>query len=306
MGLPLREPVFVSSFGKHLAHDVLHLGDMFSRTLLPLLLVIFMASNSLAASDSAPCRYSRGLLWIDVHVGSSSKSLRFLLDSGAEESVIDTRAAEKLGVKFASRELVQKVGGTAAAYRTQTMSLRFAGATMRKSLLALDLRSSSRACGRRIDGLLGADFFGGRIVQIDYAANKVRLLRSSPRSAGARQIPITMNFDAMCVPLLVDGNRLNKVRIDTGCDQALHWTTSSSESKKGRSKKRSIGLSKGWKRSKKCNVRLGNLSLGSLRTSVRSHPIFPGEEGLLGNPALSRYVVTFDMRKGRLILQPGG
>ena len=117
-----------------------------------LLCFLFIAVNGASAE---PCLNDKGLIWIEVKIGESPESLSFLLDSGAEESVIDQRAAKKLGLKFASRETVQKVTGKATAYRTEDVALKFAGATLRKPLLALSLRAASRSCRRKIDGLLG-------------------------------------------------------------------------------------------------------------------------------------------------------
>jgi hypothetical protein len=265
---------------------------------------LFLTSNVVAGTSSASFSYDKGLLWINVLVGGSPEPFTFLLDSGAEESVIDQRTAKKLGVKYTSREKIQKVTGSAIAHRTVPVALHFAGATLQKPLLALSLRSASKSCGRRIDGLLGADFFVRRIVQIDFNSNCIRLLSPPFHASNAHQFPITMNYAAMCVPVRVDGTELKKVRLDTGSDLALHWTSASlSKAHKVRLKRSSIGLARSMGRSKLCRVHLGRLSLGSFRTSVHPRPIFPGEDGLLGNAALSRFVVTIDMVKDRLILE---
>jgi hypothetical protein len=147
-----------------------------------------------------------------------------------------------------------------------------------------------------------ADFFAGRIVQIDYGSNAVRLLQTSPRLATS--IPIQMNYNAMCVPVTVDGNRLNRVRVDTGCDQPLHVsTTSLSAVERTKEKRSSIGLSKGATLLRHCGIQLGGLSIGNFPTTFHLRPIFPNEDGLLGNRALSEFIMTIDMRKRRLILE---
>ena len=265
-----------------------------------LLLCLTTAGLAARAESSTPCRYEKGLVWVDVNVNNSREPLTFLLDSGAEESVIDQRAAKKLGLRFASREVVQAVGGKVTAFRTENAALQFAGVTIRKPLLAMNLRSASKTVGRTIDGLLGADFFTNRIVQIDYRAGQVCLLNKSPRSATS--LPIVTNYDAMCVAVDVDGNRLNRVRLDTGCDQALRWAMRADS--KTTANRRTIGLSSGNTRERRCALQMGGLALGEFKTSLHSRPVFPGEDGLLGNEALAKHVVTIDMVNRRLHLSP--
>jgi hypothetical protein len=52
-------------------------------------------------------------------------------------------------------------------------------------------------------------------------------------------------------------------------------------------------------------VRVGTIDLANLPVKIRAREIFPGEAGLLGNGALSRYRVTIDGIGKRLVLEPG-
>ena len=71
-----------------------------------------------------------------------------------------------------------------------------------QQLLAIDLSNASRVCGRKIDGLLGADFLQGRVVQIDYKAQKIRLFACGENPAGnAVCLPLKRLNDSFCIPV---------------------------------------------------------------------------------------------------------
>jgi hypothetical protein len=59
------------------------------------------------------------------------------------------------------------------------------GIVLPKSVLAIDLRALSHRCDQRVDGILGVDFFRGRIVQIDFTEGRVRILeKCDPKPTG--------------------------------------------------------------------------------------------------------------------------
>ncbi|MCB1087477.1 MAG: clan AA aspartic protease, partial [Verrucomicrobiae bacterium] len=108
--------------------------------------------------------YRDGLIWIPVTIEGQPKPLSFLLDSGAEQSVIDLRLAEKLGFALAGQETVLRVDGPARSYTTEKLSLSIDTQRWAGALLAMDLSSASRNVRGRIDGLIGMDFLRSRCV----------------------------------------------------------------------------------------------------------------------------------------------
>src|SRR5260370_11172314 len=121
-------------------------------------------------------QYQDGLIWLKAEVPAKAKSLNFLLDSGAGVSVIDLDRARALGMRIGDPETVQGVSGCAVAYRVDDFQANSGGVVLPKSVLAIDLQATSQRCHEHIDGILGMDFFRGRIVQIDFAAGPVRIL----------------------------------------------------------------------------------------------------------------------------------
>ena len=211
--------------------------------------------------------------------------------------------ARQLGLKFGGSEAVRGVNSRSTASWVSGFAATANGLQMPASLLAVDLGGASRACGRRIDGLLGADFLEGRVVQIDYKAGKIRLLdRASATMAGGSSLPLRRLNDGFGVPVSVCGNKAEWMRLDTGCDAALHWVISKRDRLQN-SHMVSIGLSPASRNLAKADVCLGTDCLHNVTIGFQEREIFPGESGLLGNGLLSRYRVTIDTAKNRVLLE---
>lgn len=270
---------------------------------LMLMSLVLAVSSHVHATTHIPFQFRDGLVWVKVSVPGHSEKLNFLLDSGAGISVLDSGTAQRLGVPMGAEERVHGVNGSVSSHRVDRFSGTIAGIPVPRRLLALDLSGVSAVCHQRIDGLLGADFFRSRIVQIDFAAERLRLLsRSEASVTGGESLPLVRRGDALCTRISVAGRPADWVRVDTGCDSALRWVASHSVAASLR--RSSIGIAVQSPRYLTTNVQLGNLRFGGVKAGIHSKPIFPGEAGLLGNGLLSRFVVTFDVPGKRLLLHP--
>lgn len=248
-----------------------------------------------------PVEYCGGYLWLKVSVAGQREPLNFVLDSGAASSVLDISAARRLDLKLGRRVSVQGVHSRTTAWRIERFAARAAGIAMPESLLALDLSAVSKTCHQPISGLLGADFFRGRIVQIDFAAGKVRLLDDAPPPARCEVLPLKTRNGAFCVPVGIAGNSAQWMRVDTGCDSALEWAFNrSSEDQRSDT---SIGLTSVHACSISADVQLGGRTLRGVKTGVHDRQMFSGEAGLLGTALLSQFRVTIDAPGGRLFLE---
>ncbi len=254
------------------------------------------------AATEIPFTFRAGMIWLKISVAGQSTPLNFLLDSGAGRSVLHLGTAQRLGVKLGARETVQGVEGHCAAYRVDGFAATVASTMPApREVLALDLSPVSEGCGARIDGLLGADFFRGRIVQIDFAAQKIRLLnRNELPASGAQVLPLICRNDAFCVRVGVDHNAPQWMRLDTGCSSALEWVVADAKSR--RAAGTSVAAAAGSGEHIHTDVLLGSEQLSAVKTGVHQKPIFDGEAGLLGNGLLSRFCITVDLEKSRLLL----
>ena len=246
-------------------------------------------------------RYLDGLIWLKVEVPGKNESLNFLLDSGAGVSVLDLGRASNLGIRIGNSESVQGGNGPAVAYRVDDFQGVSGDITLPKSVLAINLQTISNCCHQHIDGILGIDFFRGRVVQIDFAAGRVRLLeKCDVNLANCEILPIKMCNDAFCVPVRVAGNPAQWMRLDTGCDASLEWVGSGPG--KRLIKETSIGLSHPSREYVRTAVQIGKQHF-TIPAAIHAEPIFSGEAGLLGNGLLSKFRLTIDEPGDRVIFE---
>lgn len=249
-----------------------------------------------------PFEYRDGLIWLKVRAEGTREPLNFLLDSGAGVSVIDLGAAQRLNLKLAARVSVRGVQTETTGHWPQRLSASMSDVPLPREFLALDLQKLSKACAHRVDGLVGADFFRDRVVQVDFAACRVRLLAVAPAKAD-ESLTLEIQKDVLRVPVAVNGAKPQWMRLDTGCASALQWVSATRPAATAATRRRmSVGLAEVPVTMANTTVGLGKLRFESVPTGVHSKQIFAGEAGLLGNGLLSRFIVTVDAPNKRLLL----
>lgn len=249
-----------------------------------------------------PFEYREGLLWIKVAVPQAEQPLNFLVDTGAGVSVINLNTAKRIGLKLGREVTVRGVDTMLTGYWQQHLSAKVGGVRLPREYLAVDLEKLSSSCERPVDGLVGADFFRGRVVRIDFDAQKIRLLKPDQARKSEDSLPLQLRSCGMRVPISVNGQTNQWVRLDTGCATALQWVTS--EVPDQCTRQMAIGLAEISIPQTKTSVGIGGHQFSDIPTGLHEKPIFPGEAGLLGNGLLSRFsTVTIDAKAGRVILK---
>jgi hypothetical protein len=115
--------------------------------------------------------------------------LSMMLDSGADPSIVDLKAARNLGLALASKGEAGSGGGADVnlSYETTLPLLEISGLkAMHVAALGMDLSKISSALGRPVQGVLGYSLFKSRIVQIDYPRHLVRFYATAPARPDAR------------------------------------------------------------------------------------------------------------------------
>ncbi|MBI2950227.1 MAG: retropepsin-like domain-containing protein [Verrucomicrobia bacterium] len=148
-----------------------------------LTVAVLLLSSALARAlppgmGEIPLELRDGLLWVKVATPQSTNLLNFLVDSGANVSVVDLRVARKLRVKLGRRVQVRGVNAQTEGYWPTALSCTATNVPLPDNFLAVDLGRLSQSCTYSVDGLLGADFFMDRVVQIDFVGRRLRILES--------------------------------------------------------------------------------------------------------------------------------
>lgn len=262
------------------------------------------ASNAPVGGAEIPFEFRDGFVWVEVTVPSSLKPLNFLLDSGAQVSVINARTAKKLGMKGGRPVSVMGVGNTTTGLWPQTTEARAGAIELPRNYLALDLSRLSEACtNATVDGIIGADFFHDRIVQVDYEHKVVRLFPEAPAEPGMQVLPLRIRPCGMLVPVRINGSKPQWLRLDTGCASSVQWVTGNIRPEQC-TWRVAVALTRISVPVTRTIITLGAEKFENVPTDVHADEIFPGENGILGNGLLSRFsTVTVDSKGGRLFLR---
>ena len=133
---------------------------------------------------------------VKVTIGQS-RPFSFILDTGADATIIRTDVAKELGLKL---EGTVNIGGAGAGSQTgyfvrdASWSLVGLRGFSQPLVLAIPLTELSTALGRPIDGIIGGQFIRQFVVELDYQARQLTLHdRKSFKYAGTGEtIPIEL------------------------------------------------------------------------------------------------------------------
>ncbi len=248
-----------------------------------------------------PFHFGDGFICFEARVAQSGEPLNLLLDSGAGASVLSLRAARRLKIKLGATENVRGVGSQASAYHIDPLRTNAGSVALPAIPLAVDLSMADELCSRPVDGLIGVDFFKGRVVQIDYARHCLRILGPEASPAGGERLPMKFLNGIMCVPMGVNDSQARWTRFDTGCNDALHWVIPRPQERAARAGV-SIGFVTSPNDTTLTTVSLGSRAMDKVKTSLHGRALFEGEAGLLGNGVLSRFTVTVDWPNRQVVL----
>jgi predicted aspartyl protease len=144
---------------------------------------------------------------------------RFILDTGANRSVLSQALATHLGLAHAGVGVVHSIDGADSAMLVNVESISFGA--LRLSRGDTPVLDGPMLGGE--DGLLGVDGMAGRLLYIDFTKHCVEVYESAAqlRMKGWRRVPARMRFGSL---LMVRGEILGvriNVLLDTGSDISL-------------------------------------------------------------------------------------
>jgi predicted aspartyl protease len=189
--------------------------------LLSLLMFLALAGEPLARgyTDAKPLRFDLYRDYLIVARGSvgSQKDLNFLLDTGANPTVVDRRVAHKLHLQERPSVLAG-INGQVQAGLATVPSLQF-GPIRRDNfgVVVEDLSFFSKAIPVRIDGVIGLDVVGQSPFEIDYAASRIFF---GPMPSLKNSLPLELRGELPIVTAEVDHLSTHLV-LDTGASSLI-------------------------------------------------------------------------------------
>jgi hypothetical protein len=239
---------------------------------------------------------------VHIPVTVNGAPLWFDVDTGARHSVIDLATAKRLGLPL--KQPVQSKGaghGTVALLHTEPLEIRAGNTSLRVAdPFVLDL--SHTGTSRRIDGLIGADFFEAYVVRIDPTARTIAFCSPASTTPRGATIPLLVTDDRFFIRVtlaLPNGvTATHHVRVDTGSDDAVSDDLVR-QSPTRRKSTQGVGLGTAYV---DYSGVFSSVQIGPYRIANVWGP--SGNPPAVGMEILRRFILTFDARRGQLTLQP--
>ena len=170
-----------------------------------------------------PIETRSNLMFVSLKI--DDQPARFLLDTGADRSMVTEIAARRLGLARDPRRLtrLEGVGGATTNWEAKTNSLVFGNALVRNINLTVGRFAQDEIGGLTVDGLLGVDILSAFDVEIDPVQKQVTLYRARPCPDVQPPWPapyLTMTSNGamrgrILVPITLDGVN-DQAILDTG------------------------------------------------------------------------------------------
>ena len=278
------------------------------------------AAPAARAVARIPIELSGNEIFLQLRV-NGSEPLWFGLDTGAGSTVVNTTAAEALGLEMEGGRQSRGAGGLVSSSTVRGVRLDIGGARLEGlAVSAIALTSMENAMGHRMDGILGYEFFRRYVVELDYEGLLVSLYEPAGFEYAGRGESLPLSFALnhpyvrakVSMPgrepvegkfVLDTGSNLPLILIDpfvrkNGLAESLTKTLKVT----GRGVGGEVAMPVG---------RTGRLQLGSysLENPVTSFPqtgwfAHDGAAGNIGGAILRRFKVTFDYSRSRMFIEP--
>ena len=273
----------------------------------------------LSKPNVVPFDYSHKEILVKVRV-NDGEPLDFLFDSAASQTVIDRRTAAESFLDKQGQFTVSAVGGQVPTQMTTIKKLALGDTDLTDvSALILDLMPQTRQMGKRIAGIIGANVLNKFAVTIDFSKSQVVLNDASTYKPPptAALVPFA-NKQGPTIKASLNGTTAATFLIDTG---AAFNNLPSSVAKVfivGQPSHTTEGTGLDGK-----PVRLATLVLNTVKIGTQSiravnftysvdqdvaglpnNGVPFNNVGVLGNPFWQNFIITFDYKFQRLVLQP--
>ena len=255
---------------------------------------------------------------------NNSDPLWFIFDTGASNTVIDTKRANALGLKAQGKIVSTGSAGQAEAQRVRDVAIELPGFEVRRlTIYTLPIDTFSAHFGIPIGGVIGNDIIGRVVAEIDYEKTELSFYDAASYRTEAgpdsQIFPVTLQED---LPMIEASFELDSRRfsgtfeIDTGSTGAVQINTPFVRRHNllalaKRSKKEKLGGVGGT--AEAVTTRLESLMFGKFRLlnlisklsqATQGDYASSRYDGLLGGQIFRRFKLIVDLSHRRIIFEP--
>jgi aspartyl protease len=267
-------------------------------------------------SATIPLEIDNNIILLQVSV-NGSKPMRFIFDTGASHTVLQSQRGKELGLKPEEQVSGTATGGAISGSLTSGVSLKVAGAEV--SNQQIGLLDFPVPPGFEFHGVIGYDFIKEFVVEIDYLKKTMNLY--DPKSYNYRGQGETL-------PILIAGQRIPFVQttiiaedgttlearlgIDTGADRTIIFSSSFvvKNDLVKRMSQTSGGAGRGAGGEQKIlvgkvkGVRLGKFLFSNPPVGLELSGSAKEADGVIGGEIFRRFKLIIDYSRQRMILEP--
>lgn len=250
-----------------------------------------------------------------------SKPLKFIFDTGASASAINSQRAAELGLKTQGQFHGNATGGTIQGSFTKGVSLSVQGAEI--SIQGLASFPFNIPPDFEFDGIIGCDFINQFVVEIDYQ-NKIMNLynpRTYAYSGRGEVIPLILaagKTPLVSTKIILEGRAPieAKLEVDTGADGTFvinsplvsRQKLAEAISKSGQSNNNGAGGEQSLLVGRVKAMQLGRLAFDNPPVGLSQDTAGAGaseeNDGVIGGEIFRRFKVILDFSRKRMILEP--
>jgi predicted aspartyl protease len=172
-----------------------------------------------APPQPAPIPFTKvlSLLFTEVRINGQGP-YRFLIDTGATQTVVSEKLATKLGLKKIATNIMHGVGGDgkvdSPVFRAD--SLKVGDITIKNLPLGT---LSNPVLDQILDGIIGTPMLADFVITIDYPNSRIDLAKKAPETGTV--IPVWCFSGLLLTPVEVNGQFKGNFLIDTGADSTM-------------------------------------------------------------------------------------
>ena len=273
------------------------------------------------SSLGIPFQLSSNFVLVQLRM-NNSRPLWFLF-STASTSVIDTRIAKELGLRVQDKEKLTATGSSIGVGSISGVSLALPGVTtVNQTVAVLPLEFISSIMGQPVAGLIGYDFIGQFVIEVDYAARKMNVYGPATyRYSGSGEILPIKFIDKrpfVGVKITMEGREAveGMVELETADSGVLVVQRSFAEAHQLLKSVKGFRLGNvggaGGSMSRTLQGRVRNIQVGRLSinnpivmfSQAEAAKDATGGDGQIGGEALRRFRLILDYSRQRIILEP--
>ena len=283
-----------------------------------------MVKSSFTSGDSAlniPLELDNNIIFLKVRV-NGSRPLKFVFDTGASASVINSKLLDELGLKTQGQVQGSATGGAIQVGLIRGVSFSVAGAEVTNQLIGAMPFEATMPCVE-FDGVIGFDFINQFVVEIDYQKGLMNLHNPLTYDYAGKGEVFPLQFQQRTP--LVETNIImeraspvkSRLEVDTGGDgtfvihgrfgkkhglqQSLSKSLNGSAVGACGEEKRIVGRVKG--------VQFGQIMIDNPVLAVSedvegSSSDVDDCDGIVGGEILRRFKLILDYSRKRMILEP--